>query len=56
MTRQTDTVVFKVWGSGQPSIQYGTDSSTSNPGSLGPLGDGNALSWEASMTYDSGAL
>jgi len=56
MTRQTDTVVFKVWGSGQPSVQYGTDSSTSNPGSLGPLGDGNALPWEGSMPYNSVAL
>jgi hypothetical protein len=56
MTRQTDTVVFKVRGTGQPSIQYGTDSSTSNPGSLGPLGDGNALPWEASMPYNPGAL
>lgn len=27
MTKQTDTIVFKVWGTGEPSIQYGTDSS-----------------------------
>lgn len=24
MTRQTDTLVFKVWGSGYPTIQYGS--------------------------------
>lgn len=56
MIRQTDVVMFKVWGSGQPSIQYGTDSSTNNPGSLGPLGDGNALPWSATMPYDPNAL
>ena len=57
MTKQADTVVFKVRGSGQPSIQYGTDSSTNNPsGGAGPLGDGNYLPWKASMTYDSSVL
>ena len=57
MTKQTDTIVFKVWGTGEPSIQYGTDSSTSNPSDgAGPLGDGNYLPWQASMTYDPGAL
>jgi hypothetical protein len=57
MTKQTDTVVFKVWGSGQPSVQYGTDSSTNNPSNgAGPLGDGNYLPWQAFMTYDSSAL
>lgn len=57
MTRQTDTVVFKVSGSGYPSVQYGSDSDTNNPqGGYGPLDDGFALPWSASMTYDSTAL
>lgn len=57
MTRQTDTVVFTVSGSGYPSVQYGSDSDTNNPqGGYGPLGDGFALPWSASMTYDSTAL
>jgi hypothetical protein len=56
MTAQADTIVFKAWGSGQPSILYGTDASNSQPGSLGPLGDGNALPWEASTPYSPGAL
>lgn len=57
MTRQTDTVVFKVWGSGYPSIQYGSDSDNNSPkGGYGPLGDGNALPWSGSVTYDSNAL
>ena len=57
MTRQTDTVVFKVRGSGYPSIQYGTDSNNNSAhGGYGPLGDGNALPWSASMTYDPSAL
>jgi hypothetical protein len=57
MTRQTDTVVFKVWGSGYPSIQYGTDSNNNSAqGSYGALGDGNALPWSAPMTYDPNAL
>ena len=57
MSRQTDTVVFKVTGSGYPSIQYGTDSNNdSPPGGYGPLGNGNALPWSASLTYDSSAL
>jgi hypothetical protein len=57
MTRQTDLVVFKVTGSGYPSIQYGTDNnSNSPPGGYGPLGNGNALPWSGSLTYDSSAL
>jgi hypothetical protein len=57
MTRQTDTIVFKVWGSGYPSVQYGTDSNNNSPpGGYGPLGDGNALPWSATLPYDGGAL
>jgi len=57
MTRQSDVVVFRVRGSGYPSIQYGTDSDNNNvPGGYGPLGDGVALPWSASMTYDPNAL
>jgi hypothetical protein len=57
MTRQTDKVVFKVRGSGYPSIQYGSDSDSRSPaGGYGPLGDGNALPWSASVTYDPSAL
>lgn len=57
MTRQVDLVVFKVTGSGYPSIQYGTDSNNNSPpGGYGPLGDGNALPWSASLTYDPSAL
>ena len=57
MTKQTDKIVFRVKGSGYPSIQYGTDSSDNNPaGGYGPLGDGNPLPWTASMSYSAGAL
>jgi hypothetical protein len=57
MTRQTDRVVFKVSGSGYPSIQYGSDSDSNSPkGGYGPLGDGNALPWSGSVTYNAGAL
>lgn len=57
MTKQTDTVVFRVRGSGYPSIQYGTDSDNNQAtGGHGPLGDGNALPWTASMTYNPNAL
>jgi hypothetical protein len=57
MTKQTDTIVFKVSGSGEPSIQYGSDSSTNNPSDgAGELGDGNYLPWTASMSYDGSAL
>lgn len=57
MTKQTDIVVFSVSGSGEPTVQYGTDSSTNNPSEgAGPLGDGVYPPWHASMTYDSGAL
>lgn len=57
MTKQTDIVVFRVSGSGEPTVQDGTNSSTNNPSEgAGPLGDGVYLPWHASMTYDSGAL
>ena len=57
MTRQTDLVVFKVSGSGYPSVQYGTDSNNNSPtGGYGPLGNGVALPWSTSLTYDSNAL
>jgi hypothetical protein len=57
MTKQTDKIVFRVTGSGYPSIQYGTDSSNNQAtGGNGPLGDGNALPWTASMDYDPSAL
>jgi hypothetical protein len=57
MTRQTDLVVFKVWGSGYPSVQYGSDSdNNSAKGGYGPLGDGVALPWSAFLTYDPNAL
>jgi hypothetical protein len=57
MTKQTDTVVFKVEGSGYPSIQYGTDSINDQAsGGYGPLGDGNALPWTASLPYNPSAL
>ncbi len=50
-------VVFSVSGSGYPSIQYGTDSNNNSPaGGYGPLGNGVALPWSASLSYDSGAL
>jgi hypothetical protein len=56
MTKQTDTVVFRVQGSGYPSIQYGSDSSNHQAtGGYGQLGDGNALPWSATMPYDPGA-
>jgi hypothetical protein len=57
MTKQADVIVFRVTGTGMPSIQYGTDSSNTDvPGGYGPLGDGNPLPWSATMTYSAGAL
>jgi hypothetical protein len=57
MKKQTDTIVFRVSGSGYPSILYGTDSSNHQPpGGYGPLGDGNVLPWKASVPYDPAAL
>jgi hypothetical protein len=49
--------VFKVTGTGYPSIQYGTDSDSRSPaGGYGPLGDGAALPWNAALAYDPDAL
>jgi hypothetical protein len=46
-------VHFYVSGTGEPSIQYGSDSDEINtPGGLGTLGDGNALPWHASLQFD----
>ena len=57
MTRQVDTVVFKVSGSGYPSVQYGSDSNNNDaPGGYGPLGNGVALPWSESLMYDPSAL
>ena len=57
MKSQTDTIVFAVTGSGYPSIQYGTDSNNNQAsGGYGPLGDGNALPWSASLPYNPSAL
>lgn len=57
MTRQSDVVVFRVSGTGYPSILYGSDSDNRSPkGGYGALGDGNVLPWKASLAYDSGAL
>jgi hypothetical protein len=57
MTKQTDVIVFAVSGNAEPSIQYGTDSSTNNPSDgAGPLGDGNYLPWTATMPYNPAAL
>jgi hypothetical protein len=57
MTRQTDTIVFRVWGSGYPSVQYGSDSNSNDAqGGYGPLGNGVALPWSSSLPYDPSAL
>lgn len=50
-------VVFKVTGTGTPSITYGSDSDSVNaPGGLGILGDGVALPFHASMPFHSSAM
>jgi hypothetical protein len=57
MTKQTDVIVFAVQGSGYPTIQYGTDSSDHQAtGGYGPLGDGNALPYSATIPADPNAL
>lgn len=54
---RTDRIVYTVTGTGYPSIQYGTDSNTTDvPGGYGPLGDGSALPFSASQRYDPNAL
>jgi hypothetical protein len=55
--RRVIRILFTVTGSGYPSITYGTDSDNLSPsGTLGPLGDGNALPWHGSLAYRKGAL
>jgi hypothetical protein len=57
VTGTTVTIMFSVSGTGEPSIQYGTNSmNDSPPGGYGPLGDGNLLPWSASIPVQSGAL
>jgi hypothetical protein len=56
MTKQTNTIVFKVLGTGEPSIQYGPDSTNNPSGGAGQLGDGNYPPWQASVSYNPGAL
>jgi hypothetical protein len=52
-----DKVCFAVTGTGQPSISYGSDSDSRDAGgTLGDLGDGNALPWSACMPADRHAL
>ena len=50
-------VLFKVTGTGDPSIQYGSDSDTRDGGGhLGALGEGNPLPWSATLPYTDGQL
>jgi hypothetical protein len=50
-------VKFTVTGTGQPTIQYGSDSDTRGGGGhLGALGEGNYLPWSATMPEDDNAL
>jgi hypothetical protein len=57
MTRQSDDIVVRVEGSGDPSIQYGSDSDSRSPvGGYGPLGDGNPLPWKGTVDYQPNAL
>lgn len=45
-------VHFYVWGTGVPSITYGSDSDNRDGGgTAGELGDGNVLPWHASMRF-----
>jgi hypothetical protein len=49
---QVTRVHFTVTGTGSPSITYGSDAdSRTPPGSFGPLGDGVALPFHASMRF-----
>lgn len=59
VVREVTKVIFKVTGYAPNgvSIMYGSDNDNRSPqGSLGPLGDGVAVPWQASMTYDSSAM
>jgi hypothetical protein len=55
-TSTEQKVLFKVIGTGKPSIQYGSDSDTRDGGHLGTLGEGNALPWSATLPYTDGHL
>ena len=50
MTRQTDVIVFRVSGTGYPTIQYGSDSNSND------LPNGTALPWSGTVTYNPSAL
>ena len=57
MTRERKQVLFKVWGTGEPQITYGTDSDNlGGGGTYGPLGDANMLPWSASLPYSTSPL
>lgn len=57
VTSSDEQIVFKVWGSGQPSIQYGTDSDNRDGGGhVGILGEGNYLPWSAHLKFHDSAL
>ncbi len=50
------TVTFTVTGWGDPSITYGSDSDNRDGGgTLGQLGDGNALPWTRSLPFSGDA-
>ena len=49
-------VTFVVTGTGDPSVTYGTDSDNRDGGgTLGELGDGNALPWSRSLPFNGNA-
>jgi uncharacterized protein DUF2510 len=57
VVRTRKRIVFKVWGSGEPQITYGTDSDNrGGGGTSGPLGDANTLPWSASVPYGTAPL
>jgi hypothetical protein len=57
VVREKKQVVFKVWGSGEPQITYGTDSDNrGGGGTSGSLGDANTLPWSASLPYSTSPL
>jgi hypothetical protein len=50
-------VTFVVTGTGEPSITYGSDSDNRDGGgTLGELGEGNALPWTRSLHFSGAAL